>query len=128
MASRKHLGGWTFLAAVLMVLGGIMTILEGISALAHNRVFAESPDYFVRYSLTGWGWIHLILGIVILLAGLALFRGAVWARMVGVTLAGIAALTNFLWIPHAPFWGIVLLAFNVTIVWALCAGDRRRVG
>ncbi|MFI9048844.1 hypothetical protein [Streptomyces sp. NPDC053427] len=127
MASRKHLSGWTVLAAVLMIFGGIMTILEGVAAIAHDQVFTETRDYFFRYSLTGWGWIHLVLGVVILLAGVALFGGAVWARMVGVTLASLAALTNFLWIPHAPFWGIVLLAVNIAIVWALCTGDRRRV-
>ncbi|MFJ9420079.1 MULTISPECIES: hypothetical protein [unclassified Streptomyces] len=127
MASRNHLSGWTVLAGVLMIIGGVMAILEGIAALAHDHVFLVTRDYFFRYSLTGWGWIHLILGVVILLAGCALFSGAVWARMVGVTLAAIAALANFLWIPNAPFWAIVMLAMNITIIWALCTADRRRV-
>ncbi|MFF4952907.1 DUF7144 family membrane protein [Streptomyces chattanoogensis] len=127
MASRTRISGWTVLAAVLMIFGGIMTIFEGIAAIAHNHVFVATRDYFFAFSLTGWGWIHLILGIVILLAGCALFGGATWARVVGVILAALAALSNFLWIPHAPFWAIVLLAINITIIWALCTGDRRRV-
>ncbi|MEU9116647.1 hypothetical protein AB0D04_34095 [Streptomyces sp. NPDC048483] len=127
MATRTRPSGWTVLAALLMIFGGIMTVLEGIAALVHDHVFVATRDYFFSFSLTGWGWIHLILGIVIFLAGCALFGGAVWARMVGVTLAALGALANFLWIPHAPFWAIVLLAINITIIWALCTGDRRRV-
>ncbi|KIZ17176.1 DUF7144 family membrane protein [Streptomyces natalensis] len=127
MASRKRVSGWTVFAAVLMFFGGAMTIAEGIAAIAHNHVFVSTRNYLFSFNLTGWGWIHLILGIVVLLAGIALFRGAVWARVVGVILAALAALSNFLWIPQAPFWAMVLMAIDITIIWALCTGDRRRV-
>ncbi|ARF54279.1 DUF7144 family membrane protein [Streptomyces gilvosporeus] len=127
MASRKRVSGWTILAAVLMVFGGVMAVLEGIVAIAHGHVFVATRDYVFSFSVVGWGWIHLVLGIVIFFAGLALFGGAVWARVVGVILAALSALGNFLWIPHAPFWALVLLGLDITIIWALCAGDRRRV-
>ncbi|MFF8712896.1 hypothetical protein ACF07T_15900 [Streptomyces sp. NPDC015184] len=113
--------GWTAFAAVLMIFGGAMTIFEGIAAIAKDDVFVVARDYLFRFNLTGWGWIHLILGIVILIAGCALFTGAAWARVVGIVIAGLSALANFLWLPHYPFWALVLIAINVFIIWALCA-------
>ncbi|MFB6875791.1 hypothetical protein [Streptomyces sp. NPDC056323] len=113
--------GWTAFAAVLMIFGGAMAIFEGIAAIARNNVFIATRDYVFRFNLTGWGWIHLALGIVIVIAGCALFTGAAWARVTGIVLAGLSALANFLWLPHYPLWSIVLIALDVFIIWALCA-------
>ncbi|MEU5208695.1 hypothetical protein [Streptomyces sp. NPDC020742] len=126
-SGRKAVTGWTTFAAVLLVFAGAMTILAGISAIAHDDIFLATRNSLFSYSETGWGWIHLILGIVIFLAGCALFNGAVWARIIGVILAGLNAVANFLWIPHYPLWALTLLAMNIAIIWALCAGDRRSV-
>ncbi|MEU1349129.1 hypothetical protein ACFYPA_21840 [Streptomyces sp. NPDC005775] len=118
--------GWTAFAAVLMIFGGAMAILQGISAIAKDDVFVTTRNYVFQFNLTGWGWIHLILGIVIVLAGCALFTGAFWARAVGVVLAGLGALANFAWLPHYPLWSIVLIALDIFIIWALCAGSGER--
>ncbi|HEY9439518.1 MAG TPA: hypothetical protein VIS29_12880, partial [Streptomyces sp.] len=83
-----------------MIFGGAMAILQGVAAIAKDDVFVVTNNYAFQYSLTGWGWVHLILGIVIVLAGFALFTGALWARIIGVALAGLGALANFLWLPH----------------------------
>ncbi|UKY48743.1 DUF7144 family membrane protein [Streptomyces inhibens] len=124
-AQKQSVGGWTAFAGVLMIFGGAMAFLEGISAIAKDNVFVTTRNYVFSFNLTGWGWIHLILGIVILIAGIALLAsGATWARVIGVALAGLGALANFLWIPYYPFWAIVLIAINVFIIWALCAGDK----
>ncbi|MGX1759225.1 DUF7144 family membrane protein [Streptomyces lydicus] len=127
MATQKHsVGGWTAFAAVLMIFGGAMAFLEGISAIAQDHLFVTTRNYVFSFNLTGWGWIHLILGIVILLAGVALLAtGAMWARVIGVILAGLGALANFLWIPHYPFWAIVLVAIDIFIIWALCTDNHR---
>lgn len=124
--SRKSSAtGWTVFAAVLMVFGGAMAILQGIAAIAKDDVFVATRNYVFQFSLSGWGWVHLILGIVIVLAGCALFSGALWARAIGVLLAGLGAVANFLWLPHYPFWSLVLIAINIFIIWALCAGPQR---
>ncbi|WP_425461272.1 DUF7144 family membrane protein [Kitasatospora atroaurantiaca] len=123
----KHVvqSGWTILAAVLMIFGGAMAIFEGISAIAKDDLFVTAHNYTFKFSLTSWGWIHLILGIVIVLAGCALFTGAVWARAIGVIIAGLVAIANFMWLPYYPFWAIVLIAMNIFIIWALCTGPAR---
>ncbi|MGD3106986.1 DUF7144 family membrane protein [Streptomyces sp. YGL11-2] len=126
MATRNAMiTGWTAFAAVLMIFGGAMAFLQGIAALHKDKVFVATRNYVFSFDLTGWGVVHLVLGIVILLAGCALLAtGAMWARVVGVVLAGLGAVANFLWIPHYPFWAMVLVAIDVFIIWALCAGDR----
>ncbi|WP_405616056.1 hypothetical protein [Streptomyces sp. NBC_00076] len=118
--------GWIVFAGVLMIFGGLMTLFAGIAAIADDDVFIATRNYTFEFDLTGWGWVHLVMGVVITLAGLALFQGATWARVVGVALAGLAMLANFLWIPYAPFWAIVLIALYGFVIWALCTAPSPR--
>jgi hypothetical protein len=116
--------GWTAAAAVLMVFGGIMAIFAGIAAIANDPVFVVNDDFVYAFNLTGWGWVHLLLGVVIAIAGVALFTGAPWARAVGVVLAGLSMIANFVWLPYAPVWSIVLIVVDGFIIWALCSPRR----
>lgn len=118
--------GWVTFAAVMMVFGGAMAIFQGIAALAKDDVFVTTRNYAYQFSLTGWGWIHLVLGILVVLAGVALFGGALWARAVGVLLAGLSMIANFMWLPQYPFWAIVLITINAFVIWALCTAPGRR--
>jgi hypothetical protein len=119
-AGRPAVTGWTTFAAILLIFSGAMAIFEGIAAIAKDDVFVATRNFSYSWSLTGWGWVHLILGIVIVLAGLALFRDAFWARGVGVVLAALSMLANFIWLPHYPFWATVLIALDAFVIWALC--------
>ncbi|GGR28982.1 hypothetical protein WEB32_26960 [Streptomyces netropsis] len=131
-ASHEHPSPWhastsgtTNLAAALMIFGGVMAIFEGISAVAKDNLFVVTRHYVFEFSLAGWGWVHLILGVVLLVAGGAVIRGALWARFLGVTVAGLGAVANFLWLPYYPLWALVLIAVNILVIWALCAGMQR---
>lgn len=117
--------GWTVFAAIMMIFGGVMAILQGISAIAEDDLFVTTNNYVFEFDLTSWGWIHLVLGIVVLLAGLALFTGALWARAVGVVLAGLSLIANFMWVPYNPFWALVLIALDIFVIYALCNPARR---
>ncbi|KQX09351.1 hypothetical protein ASC82_25825 [Streptomyces sp. Root431] len=117
-------GGWVVFAAVLMIFVGLMTLFQGIAAIAKDDVFVTTRNYVYQFSLSGWGWVHLILGIIMVLAGLALFKGALWARFVGVALAGLGMIANFMWLPYYPFWAMLLIAIDVIVIWALCAAPR----
>jgi succinate-acetate transporter protein len=124
MAESAWATGWTAAAAVLMIFGGIMAVFAGIAAIAEDDVFIATPNFGYEFSLTGWGWLHLILGIVVALAGFALLSGAVWARAVGIVLAGLSMVANFAWLPYAPVWSIVLIVVDGFVIWALCAPRR----
>lgn len=118
--------GWTMFAAFLMIFGGALAIFQGVAAIAKDDVFVTTRNYSFEYSVSSWGWIHLFLGIVVVLGGFALFRGALWARMLAVLLAGLSMVANFVWLPHYPLWSVILIAIDIVIIWAVCAGPQRR--
>jgi hypothetical protein len=110
---------FTVLAAILMILSGVMGFFEGLAAGLNGHFYVVRANYPFAWSVHGWGWIHLIIGVVLLAAGFALLMDQTWARVVGVVIASFSALANFLFIPYYPLWSIVLVAMNAFIIWAL---------
>jgi hypothetical protein len=117
-------GGLTITAAVLMMISGVWSFLEGLAAVIRGSFVVVLPNYAYSLSAAGWGWFHLILGVLVAAAGVALLTDRFWARMVGVGLAAISAIVNFLYIPYLPVWSIALIAIDGLIIWALLS--RRR--
>ncbi|MFI6034120.1 hypothetical protein ACIBBD_08120 [Streptomyces sp. NPDC051315] len=111
-------GGVVF-AGVLMLVHGLLTVVQGIAAIAEDDVYARIGDYVYEISLTGWGWILLILGAVAAGTGAGLLRGAEWARAVGIAMAALSMVAQFLFLPYAPVWSIILIAIDVFVIWAL---------
>ena len=111
-------------AGVLMILSGLWGVLAGISAIFNDQVYLTTPAYVYSFDLTGWGWIHLILGAVVAAAGVGVVRAATWAVVVGITLASLSALVNFAFIPYYPVWSILIIAVDVAIIWALATYRR----
>ena len=116
--------GWTAFAGVMLILIGFFHALAGLSGIIKDQFYAVTPNYVLEFDATTWGWIHLIGGIIVLFAGFSLFRGAVWARTIGVIVAAVSAIVSFAWIPVYPIWGIVVIAFVVAVFWALPALGR----
>ncbi|MFH8387617.1 hypothetical protein ACH4E7_43190 [Kitasatospora sp. NPDC018058] len=123
---RPYATGWTTFAAIMLIAGGTMAIFQGIAGITKDSLIVVTRNYVYSMNTTGWGWIHLILGIVVVLAGVALFGGSAWARAVGVVVAGLGMIANFLWLPYYPFWATVLIAIDGFVIWALCVGTTRR--
>ncbi len=120
--------GWTYFAAFMMILVGAFHAFAGLVAVIDDAFYETPSDYFLEFNASTWGWIHLILGIVIVLAGFGLFSGAVWARTVGVILALISAIAAFAWLPWHPVMAVVLIAIAVSVIWALTAHGRDVTG
>jgi hypothetical protein len=116
--------GLTVFAAVLMLLVGIFQAVEGLVALLGDTLYLVGPEWAFSFDVTTWGWIHLITGIVIAAAGYFVLTGSVWARGVGVFLACLSALANFLWLPYYPVWSIIVISLNVLVIWALTVRGR----
>ncbi|HEY1623684.1 MAG TPA: hypothetical protein VGG16_07775 [Streptosporangiaceae bacterium] len=119
--------GFTAVAAVFMVISGLWSFFEGLAAIIKGGFFVVAPNYAYDISTTGWGWMHLVLGVVVFLAGLCLFADMTWARVTGIILATISAVLNFLYIPYYPVWSIVVIALDVFVIWALMSPRRRYV-
>ena len=116
--------GWTAFAAILMIMMGFWWIISGFVALLDSEFYVVTLRWIFQFDISTWGWIHLILGIVILASGCGLFLGAVWARIVGVILAVIAGLLAFGWLPYYPVWAILFIAISVAVIWALTVHGR----
>jgi hypothetical protein len=119
--------GWTYFAAFMMILLGFWHAIAGLGAIIKKSLYSIGQlgdGYFLKFNVQTWGWIHLILGIVILLAGLGLFTGAVWARTIGVIFAAISAIAAFAWLPYYPVWGALFIVADVGVIWALTVHGR----
>jgi hypothetical protein len=111
-------GGVVFAAAMLILIG-VFQALAGIVAIANDTFYVIAPNYTYDLDVTAWGWIHLILGVVVLLTGFALFAGRAWAAIVALTLAILSAIANFFFIPYYPWWSLLVIALCVWVIWAL---------
>ena len=116
--------GWIMFAAIMMLLIGFFHVIAGLVAIVDDNFYVATKEYVFQFDRTTWGWIHLILGIVVFLAGLSLFKGAIWARTVGVILGVISAVVGFAWLPWYPIWGILIVVIAVSVIWALTVHGR----
>jgi hypothetical protein len=112
------IGGITF-AAVMMILIGVFQVIAGLVAIFDDDFYVVTQNYTFDLDTSAWGWIHLLLGILLLLAGYGLMSGATWAAAVAIVLAVLTAVENFFFIPYYPFWSILVIALCVWVIWAL---------
>ena len=111
-------------AGVMMLITGLFNGIEGLVALFRNEVYVVAPEYIFAFDLTTWGWIQIVLGIIVLAAGVGVITGQLWGRVVGITIATLTILANFAFIPYYPIWSLVIITLNIFVIWALCAYDR----
>jgi hypothetical protein len=78
-------------------------------------------SYTFEFDVTAWGWIHLLLGLVGLGTGIGILVGQTWARILGVFIAGVSTVSNFMFMPYYPFWSLAVIALDVLVIWALCS-------
>jgi hypothetical protein len=125
---RPAVSGWAVgfaaFAGAIMLMAGIFQTFAGLAAIFENEFFVVSANYAYEVDVTAWGWIHLIIGVVVACAGLAVFSGAPWARAVGIMLAVLSAVANFFFIPYYPVWAVLIIALDVAIIWALASYGR----
>ena len=123
-SGRGDQAGPVAFAGVILVMVGLFHAIQGLAPPHSHHFYAEPGDYVFRFDLTTWGWIHLLLGLLVLAAGAGLFFGATWARTVAVIAACVSMLGNFAWLPNYPVWGLTLIALDVFIIWAVIVHGR----
>jgi hypothetical protein len=118
--------GWIVFAATMMVIAGSLNMLYGFIALVNdtwvgwNSVTANA----VVLDVTQWGWVHLLLGLLLVLSGVGVMSGNILARLVGVLVAGLSMVGNFLFIPVYPVWALTIIVIDILVIWALTAHGR----
>jgi hypothetical protein len=106
-------------AGVIMLLVGAFHVIAGLVAILDDQFYVVTRNYTYNLDVTGWGWIHLIAGALVVLGGIYVFSGATWARIFGITLAVLSAIANFFFVPYYPFWSLLIIALDVWVVWSL---------
>jgi hypothetical protein len=119
--------GFILFAAIMMVMTGVFQAIQGLVAIFENEFYVPTRNYLFQFDATSWGWIHLILGLVVAFAGWGLFSGRTWARTVAIFLAVLSAIANFAFIPWYPFWSLLIITLDIFVIWAVAAhgGDLR---
>ena len=128
MADRRETSGWAtgfiLFAGLMMIMVGIWQALEGLIGIFENEFYVATRNYLFQFDATTWGWIHLLVGLIVAFAGWGLLSGRTWARVVAITVAVLSAIANFLWLPYYPFWALLIIAVDVFVIWAIAAHGR----
>ncbi len=111
--------GWVYFAGFILLISGIFQIIAGLAALLNQDFYLAQNGTVVVFDLTTWGWVHVILGIIVMCVGTALFSGKVWARIIAVILASLSLIANFVFISAYPIWSITLIVLDAIIIYAL---------
>jgi hypothetical protein len=128
LASRRQTSGaavgFILFAAIMMIMSGVFQALQGLIAIFENEFYVATRNYTFQFDATTWGWIHLLIGLVVAFAGWGLLSGRTWARAAAITLAVLSAIANFLFIPYYPFWSLLIITLDIFVIWAVAAHGR----
>ena len=123
-AARETSGwavGFILFAAIMMIMAGVFQAIQGLVGIFENEFYVATRNYLLKFDATTWGWIHLILGLVVAFAGWGLLSGRTWARTVAITVAVLSAIANFAFIPYYPFWSLLIITLDIFVIWAVAA-------
>lgn len=124
-ASENSLGGALnlFAGVVLICVGGFY-FFRGPAAFVERGFSLGANEKLHQLSANGWGWIHIVLGIVIVVIGCCTFSGRPSARVAGIGIAAVSGLTNVLFFPYYPIWALTIIALDAGVIWALATVKR----
>ena len=112
-------GGVSIFAGTVLLTLGLLQFFEGLSAVLDDDVYLSTKDYVYQFDLSTWGWIHLVIGVLAVVVGASILAGQAWAIGVGLGLAGLSVIANFMFLPDYPLWALVIIAIDVAVIWAL---------
>ncbi len=127
MATKTSSDGWTgwvVFASFMMILSGFFQAIVGLTAVVKDEFFVVAPQALITFDVTTWGWVHLLLSILVIFAGLAVLDGKVWGRTVGVLLALGSAIANLAFVPYYPVWSILVIVVDIVVIYALTVHGR----
>jgi hypothetical protein len=117
--------GWVFFAGIMLTLVGVFQVMAGLVALFDKSYYLVTTDHLVVHmSYTAWGWVHLALGALAIAAGVGVMSGRLWARIYAILLASISAIANLAFISAYPVWGVIMIAVDVLVIYALAVHGR----
>ncbi|WP_431957594.1 DUF7144 family membrane protein [Nocardia lijiangensis] len=106
-------------AAILLLTVGVLQIFEGISAVIDDELFVVGVEYVYKFDISTWGWIHIVLGAILVICAIGLMTGSTWGKVAAIIIAALTIIANFLWLPYYPYWSILIIALSIVVIWAV---------
>jgi predicted membrane metal-binding protein len=121
MATSERWSGWISFAGLMIIIIGGLDFFEGLIAVIRGQYYAVTPNQIVVVDLTTWGWIMMIWGVLLVLAGLGLLSGASWARWFAIVVGSLNFLAQlgFVGSSQYPLWALTVLALTAVVLYAL---------
>lgn len=116
--------GWVAFAGILMIISGVLGAIQGLFAVFNDDLVIFGREGALLLDITGWGWVHMLLGLLLLLSGILVLRGNMFGRIVAVILAMLSIIVNFIWLPVYPVWAIVVITMDIFILYAVMVHGR----
>ena len=107
--------GWVTFAGLLLLIGGALNVIYGIAAIGNSKFFIQDAHYVIS-SLKTWGWVTLVIGLLMVLAAGSLWQGGLYGRVAGIAAASLSAISALLSIPAYPFWSLAVFALDIIII------------
>jgi hypothetical protein len=111
--------GLLMFTAIVMIIVGAFQVFMGLVAIFDDQFMVPAREYSFQFDRGAWGWVHLLLGLLVGAAGVALLRGRTWGRVAAIVLAAVSAVAMFAFLPHHPLWALTVIALDVAIIWAV---------
>lgn len=119
--------GWVLFAGVMILVAGILNVIHGIGAIDDSAFFVQESSYLLFTSLSAWGWIILIIGVIQVLAAFGIWQGELWGRVVGIVSAGLSAIAILLFVNAYPFAAFMVFIIDLLVIYGLAAYGGRPV-
>lgn len=120
--------GWVYFAGIILVVRAIFQGFFGVVALSKQSFYVVTPRQLAVFNYQAWGWIHIVLAVILLTAGFSLFSGGTWGRVIASIAAGLSLLANLIFLPAYPIWCVAAILLDVLVLYAvLVHGDEARV-
>ena len=113
--------GWAFFVGILLFMVGVFNVIWGLTAIIDDKELTVGRQGVIVWDITTWGWIHLLLGIVMILTAVGLFAGRSWARWTAIFFVMVNAFGQIAWIPVHPLWSVLVITLDVIIIYQLTA-------
>jgi hypothetical protein len=112
--------GWVYFAGIMMIMLGVFQAMAGLVALFNDSYYLVGKSgLVVSADYTAWGWVHLLLGVVAVLAGFAVMAGRIWGRTIGIVMAVVSAIVNMAFVAAYPVWALLIITVDVIVIYAL---------
>jgi hypothetical protein len=124
----RSTGSASGFAGVLAIMLGGFNVIEGFFALFNDKYVALANGQFYVLDRTGWGWAHIILGLILGVVGFAIMAGQGWARVTGIVIAVLAGIVQMLYVPMYPFWSLINIGILVLVIYSLTKSSDSPAG